>query len=137
MRAARWMVVLSLVAAGAWLGGCAVACTPEECPNGCCGTDGICYVPDPGGTEGNDKCGTGGGICVDCTATGLTCMAGACAASCMQAGQGCATTPCCTSLVCLSTNQQCGTCLSSGSGTCGQPTDCCSESCDTNSGVCN
>ncbi len=47
--------------------------TPTPCPG--CVIDSDCYA----GTS-NNACGTGGSVCVDCTATGKICVGGACVA---------------------------------------------------------
>jgi hypothetical protein len=137
---ARMLASLCCVGTALLLAGCSVTCTPESCSNGCCGSDGICYMPDPNGDESNTQCGVTGTACVDCTATGQTCSAGACDAgipNCISPGQGCAGANCCAGLVCLSQSQQCGTCIASGSGNCGASGDCCSDSCNSGNNLCN
>lgn len=47
------------------------ACT---CPGGCCDATGACYA---GVIDG--LCGSTGGMCADCTVSGLVCQAGTCA----------------------------------------------------------
>ncbi|MGH7295851.1 MAG: hypothetical protein ACRELB_12990 [Polyangiaceae bacterium] len=56
------------------------ACTPQNCPNGCCGvgTDGgICFA----GTD-DTICGTGGASCTDCQNANQVCVAGVCGIPC-------------------------------------------------------
>jgi hypothetical protein len=48
-------------------------CDQNSCPNGCCAGN-ICAQ----GTQ-DIACGTTGGVCVDCTTTGTTCLVGRCA----------------------------------------------------------
>ncbi len=50
-------------------------CDAVTCSTGCCDRTGACQ---PSGSA-NNACGTGGGACVDCTATGRVCVAYMCA----------------------------------------------------------
>src|SRR5207249_5475485 len=55
--------------------GGACKCDPQSCPNGCCDQSGNCVA---GGASNNAFCGKGGLACIDCTASGKTCINGAC-----------------------------------------------------------
>jgi hypothetical protein len=64
-------VAIALLAAG-----CQHVCDASNCPDGCCGEDGLCWVDNT-----QDRCGLGGAACQACSFSAL-CTAGACIPKC-------------------------------------------------------
>lgn len=103
-------------------GGCrpGTPCTPQSCPNGCCGVDldgGVCY---PGTAD--DTCGSGGVACTDCQNAHEVCVGGVCGIPCSPS----TCNGCCDGNVCAVGNQNfvCGT----GGAAC--------QNCETQGQVC-
>jgi len=100
-------------------------CSSQTC-NGCC-NGGTCIA-----TVSDSECGTGGGLCHDCTQQKLTCQSGACAgppcnasncaSGCCNPSTGCVTST--TDTECGTRGEQCQDCtkrsLSCNAGACQQ-----------------
>ena len=111
-------------------------CTPASCPTGCCSSSKTCY---PGTSI--SACGTGGGLCANCSAQGKQCYLKTCkVCSCSNkkcgGPDGCGGT--CASGTCPS-GQTCsqGTCVCTAASC---PTGCCNSnktcSAGTSAGAC-
>ncbi|MBE2252585.1 MAG: hypothetical protein IAE78_23835 [Myxococcus sp.] len=127
--------------AGGSSGGGTAMCNAQNCPNGCCSSNGTCQ--DPATTA---RCGTGGAACMACPSR-TTCVSGACApcngcvnlangrcetggtdALCGKSGDFCAnctvSNGTCTNQICVGSMSGCNAancadgCCDQGSGTC-------------------
>jgi hypothetical protein len=132
------------------VGGCSFQCNLESCADGCCGSDGLCWIDGA-----NDKCGLSAAACVDCTLTGQVCSASTqCVAptngsgsgsggttggtQCLAFGDSCAPglSQCCSGYFCSSSTYTCSSSCASIDADCNFDSDCCSGNCDPNAQIC-
>ncbi|MBW2528725.1 MAG: hypothetical protein JRI23_31410 [Deltaproteobacteria bacterium] len=114
--------------------GCGGVCVNDDCPDGCCDAEGICFA---GAEQTSSACGPAGTECLDCAADPLTDSCDQAACVCAATGAPCPTGTYCTSSGCGACQPQCADkCAGADDGCGGQcvnsdcPDGCCSDAAD-------